>query len=476
MAENEKRGSNGLALKAGFWYVISNFLVKGIAFITTPIFARMMSAENYGEFSNFASWQTTLFAITGVELYSTLSRAYYDYSEDYDKYISSVTFLSFGITALFYAVFLLCGDAIYRIVSIPKEYVHMLFVFLMFQSCKEIYMAREKTLYRYKAVAVMSTVNLIIPTSVAAILVILSHEATHLSARIYGFYIPSAMVGAFCAVSIFRKARSLNLSHCKYALKLSIPLMIHFLTAYLLSASNTIVTKSVLNAEAAAIVSITTSAVHILTILLQAVSGAVTTWLMDNMENGNFVELRKNLQIYVVGVCVVALGVILVGPEVIWVLGGAKYAGSVLLLPGMVTAVTIQSITTLFTIILTYKKRVVGAAVCTAVVAAVSVATKIVLLPQYGIEILPWINIVAYGALFVCDYLLVCKAECGCVINMKGFCGAAAALCVLTIVCGFLYNHTIVRYLIIAVVGVVVMAIAYAKRNLIVNLLNKRKK
>ena len=175
----------------------------------------------------------------------------------------------------------------------------MLFVFLMFQSCKEIYMAREKTLYRYKAVAVMSTVNLIIPTTVAAILVILSHETTHLSARIYGFYIPSAMVGAFCAVSIFRKARSLNLSHCKYALKLSIPLMIHFLTAYLLSASNTIVTKNVLNAEAAAIVSITTSAVHILTILLQAVSGAVTTWLMDNMENGNFVELRKNLQIYV---------------------------------------------------------------------------------------------------------------------------------------------------------------------------------
>ena len=56
MADNEKRGSNGLALKAGFWYVISNFLVKGIAFITTPIFARMMSAENYGEFSNFASW------------------------------------------------------------------------------------------------------------------------------------------------------------------------------------------------------------------------------------------------------------------------------------------------------------------------------------------------------------------------------------------------------------------------------------
>lgn len=476
MIEKEKRGSTGLALKAGIWYVISNFLVKGIAFITTPIFARLMSEADYGEFSNFASWQTTLFLISGVELYGTLNRAYYDYTEDYDKYVSSIMFLSFGITALFYGVFLLCGDAIYKVVSIPPKYVHILFIFLLFQSAKEIFMAREKTLYRYKSVAAMSVINLIFPTLVAVIMVVLSDEANHLGARIYGFYVPSAIVGAFCAVSLLRRSRAVKISHCKYALKLSLPLMVHFLTAYLLSSSNTIVTKGVLNAEAAAVVSITTSAVHILTILLQAVSGAVTTWLMDNLEQKKYKELRKSLLIYTVCVCVVAIGVILFGPEVIWVLGGAKYAQAVTLLPGMVAAVTIQSITTVFTIILTYKKRVVGAAVCTAVVAGFSIVAKILLLPYYGIEILPWINIVAYGILFVCDYVLVCKAGNGDVINMKGFSGCALLMCLITFISTFLYASSIVRYGIIACAGVGVLIFLYKYRTLVMSLLKKKLK
>ena len=38
------------ALKAGFWYTFSNFLIKGIAFLTMPIFTRIMSKYDIGIF------------------------------------------------------------------------------------------------------------------------------------------------------------------------------------------------------------------------------------------------------------------------------------------------------------------------------------------------------------------------------------------------------------------------------------------
>ena len=152
MAEKEARGSTKLALKAGAWYVISTFLVKSLSFITTPIFSRLMDKTSYGEFSNYASWQTTLLVLTGAELYNTVNRAYYDHKEDFDKYVSSVSIAAIGFTALVYLVFLLGGDWIYNIVSIPREFVHMMFFTLTFQSCKQIYLARERTLYRYKSV------------------------------------------------------------------------------------------------------------------------------------------------------------------------------------------------------------------------------------------------------------------------------------------------------------------------------------
>src|SRR5699024_4155370 len=140
--------------------------------------------------------------------------------------------------------------------------------------------------------------------------------------------------------------------HCKYALKLSLPLLVHNLTAYLLVATNTTVTKSVLGAETVALVSITTSTVHIFTILMQALSAAVTTWLMDNIEQQNISIARRGLLMYVGGAAVIAVGVMLFGPEIIWILGGEKYMSATALLPGMIVAVAIQVLTSLFTIIL----------------------------------------------------------------------------------------------------------------------------
>lgn len=69
METNVKRGSTSLAVKVGFWYVVSTFLAKSLSFITTPLFSRMMSESDYGEFMNFASWLTTLFIVTSLEMF-----------------------------------------------------------------------------------------------------------------------------------------------------------------------------------------------------------------------------------------------------------------------------------------------------------------------------------------------------------------------------------------------------------------------
>ena len=95
-----ERGNTRVALKAGFWYVVSTFFVKGLAFITTPIFARLMTEADYGEFSNYANWQSMLLIIIGVELFNTLSRAYYDYTDEYDGYASSITIASIILLSL----------------------------------------------------------------------------------------------------------------------------------------------------------------------------------------------------------------------------------------------------------------------------------------------------------------------------------------------------------------------------------------
>ena len=52
----KKYESLPLPVKAGFWFTISNVLLRGISFLTLPIFTRIMSTDQYGVLSLYQSW------------------------------------------------------------------------------------------------------------------------------------------------------------------------------------------------------------------------------------------------------------------------------------------------------------------------------------------------------------------------------------------------------------------------------------
>lgn len=469
-----ERGNTRVALKAGFWYVVSTFFVKGLAFITTPIFARLMTEADYGEFSNYANWQSMLLIIIGVELFNTLSRAYYDYTDEYDGYASSITIASIILTVIFYFIFLLCNNWIYNIVSIPPEYVHILFFSLMFQSCKTIYFAKERTLYKYKSVAVLSVLSLALPTIISVVLVALAQDINKLSARIYGFYIPYALIGVYCTIVLLKKGKTFKWAHLKYAFILAIPLLAHYFTAYLLTSTNVIITKSIDGAEAAAIVSIAASVMQILTMLFQAVTGALTTWIMDNLHQNNIEKIKKCGIIFTFSIAVLVIGVVIFGPELVKIIGGAKYVQSVDLLPAWAISIFFQTVTTIFTIMLTYDKNIVKTAIITGLVAVLSIFAKILLLPEHGYQIFPFVNALAFGILFIGNYLLIIKAGYSSYVNIRAIISIIILTIALTVICHILYDYNFIRYLVIVIVSIFAVIFAYLKREILLSFALKK--
>ena len=96
------------AIKSGIWFTASNFLIKGIGFITTPIFTRLLTKAEFGEFNNFTTWVNILLILTSLNLESSLIRARFDFEDDLDEYIFSMqvlSLLSTGIWFLFSVIF-----------------------------------------------------------------------------------------------------------------------------------------------------------------------------------------------------------------------------------------------------------------------------------------------------------------------------------------------------------------------------------
>ena len=47
---------NSKVLKAGLGYTIGNYLLKGLSFISIPIYTILLSTSNYGAFNNFLTY------------------------------------------------------------------------------------------------------------------------------------------------------------------------------------------------------------------------------------------------------------------------------------------------------------------------------------------------------------------------------------------------------------------------------------
>jgi O-antigen/teichoic acid export membrane protein len=81
--------------KAGSLYLIGNLFNKAIAFLTIPIFTRLLTTSEYGIVSTYLSYVTICSVIVSLSLGTSLRAAYVDYKTDIDAYLSSVMFLSF---------------------------------------------------------------------------------------------------------------------------------------------------------------------------------------------------------------------------------------------------------------------------------------------------------------------------------------------------------------------------------------------
>lgn len=272
------------------------------------------------------------------------------------------------------------------------------------------------------------------------------------------------------------KSTVFRIRYCRYAVAISIPLLFHCLAAYFLNSTNIMITKGLVGAGAAAIVSIASSTTNIFAVFSLSVSGALTTWIMDNLELKKVNIVRVGSLYYVGLLAFIVFFSNLLGPEIIYFFGGEKYASSLFLLPFFLFAAFIQSVTAIFIIILTYSKSVVKTAAYTGILSLICVAAKIWFLPIYDLIILAYINIIVFGILFLINYLLVKNVGYADAINFKGILSIIFLTAVFTIVIPFIYEATVFRYTLIIILLMFIAAVANRNWEKLIEFANRIKK
>lgn len=478
MSDNNNTGhTSNVVAKAGLWYTICNFLFRGLAFITTPIFTRLMTKAELGSFSNFSSWAIILSVVTSFDLAQSIIRSKLEHEDDMDSYVWSILSFSTIWTLLVYGIVLLSPETFAGIMKIDVKYIHIMFLYLLAAPPYQMLITKHRAFYKYKMFVLLTGIMAVSGTLMSLGMVLLMQDK--LAGRIIGFYTPHIIIGFIIFLVIAVRGKKIKTKYWKYACVICIPLVPHVLSLNLLSTSDTLIITRLCGAEYTAIYSIAYSAYHIITILFDSMNKAWAPWLLESLHHEKYPEIKRVSKIYISIFEVIIIGILILIPEIILILGGKQYAGAIYCLPPLATSCVFQLVYTMYVNIELYKKRTIGVSIATMIATAVNIILNLIFIPmnpEYSYVIAAYTTLAGYIVLFICHYYIVKKMGMAHVFEIKFILGIFAFTLLVSGIMNLVYRIGLVRYGIFAVYAIAVIAIGLKYKDRILGIFFKKKR
>lgn len=444
------------AAKAVIWYTFGSIFLKGISFISTPIFTRLLTKDEYGAFSNITTFASLLTIFSTLELSASMFRARTDFRDDMHRYMFSL--MPFGnlITAVLYVFACIFMPDIERIFSIDSFYVHLIFISLMVVPATTMITTYLRYLYRYKLSTAIS-VGTAVLNVVVSLGFVLALE-NDLFGRTFGHYLVSIIIGLICYVYLIVKGRKIKPSYCKYAIQISFPLVFHLLSMYILGQSDKLMITNICGNEANALYSLAYSCGIVLSFVWASLNSAFSPMIGDTLA-AEKPEYTRKMTFPYLGIYVVpAFLLMLLGPELVLIMGGKPYAESVYVIPPVVAGSVIQYTYTLYVNIEQYDKKTWRVAFGTAIAAATNIGLNALLIPIYGYIAAAYTTLFCYLVLLAIHFTSVKLMKKTHYYNTKAvffIISVAISMCGIST---FLYFNDVIRLI---TAGVYMIALAY---------------
>ena len=177
-------------VKSSVALFLSSVVSSGIAYLTTPIYTRILPAEIFGQVNVFMTW-LNIFGILAMFclMNGVFNNGMVDYPDKRDEYSFSMLGLSNLITVVFGLLLLALFPLIKQYLQIRPAYMALMFVIFFFQPAFNFWSARQRYEYKYKSLVFWS-ILLAFLSPIVAIVAILAFKEDKLTARIFGAYLP----------------------------------------------------------------------------------------------------------------------------------------------------------------------------------------------------------------------------------------------------------------------------------------------
>lgn len=246
--------SLSLPAKASIWYMLCSVLQKGISVITTPIFTRILSTEQYGLVSIYSSWESIITVFATLNFTSGVyNNAMVKYEDDRDGYTSVMQTWTTIITLTLFAVYTLTRTFWNGVFELSTPLLIMMFIDIVFTAAMSFWSIRNRYEYKYLPVCVVTTLTTVL-VPIVSVIMVYSTEEYKAQARIFGMVIVHVIIYGFVyIVNLWNGKKLFKKEYVVYSTKFNLPLIPHYLSQNILNQADRIMINNMCSVAKAGI-------------------------------------------------------------------------------------------------------------------------------------------------------------------------------------------------------------------------------
>lgn len=456
-------------VKASFWFIVSSFLLKGISFITLPIFSRLLTPGEYGVVAVYTSWVSIISIITTLTIWGgVFNVGMVRYPRQRSELISSFQGLATTITLIFMALTILTLPYTMKFFGISKLLIICMYIEILVQIPFCLWATEQRYDYKYKAQVYVTIINSILNPVIGVIAVLnCPYKA---EARIISALLIQVIIGAiFFIKNQYSGKKFFDLAFWKFGFLFNVVLIPHYLSTQILNQSDRVMINNICGSADAGIYSVAYTFAMLLTLITNGINSSYTPFIYKNLKINNTGSIHKSSFTVCGTVAVVVLLLICFIPDIYTLLLPVSYYPSLPVIPPVAASAYFLFLYSWFGSVEFYYKENTYITIASMIGAVLNIILNLIFIPIYGFMAAAYTTLFCYICFTAFHFIFMNKILKKNNVKDKIFAAKeifliSLLICIISIIMVFLYDYTLIRWCIILFICFIILI----KRNSLV--------
>ena len=382
-------------VKASLWTIVCSVLLKGISFITLPVFTRLLTTSEYGILAIYSSWVSLISILLTFTVWGGVFNVGMVKYPNRAHFVSAIQGLSVTSVTTTWFVSLFFLEPLSRWLGINQFLVICMFVEILVTIPFNIWLGEQTYDFLYKK-KVIITICMSVLNPLLGYIAIMSFP-WHVEAKVFSGLLPQIVVGVyfFCRQQSRGKA-FFDGKLWRYVLGFNAVLILHYLSTQVLNQSDRIMINFFCDSSKAGIYSVAYNFAMLLTLVSNGLNASLTSYVYRLMKSGNTGKLAQinTLAIMLMGGC--ALILICIVPDVFRFMLPEEYHEALRIVPPVTLAAYFMFLYPMFGAIEFYFEINHYVTIASCFGAVLNVALNAVFIPVFGYVAAAYTTLVCY--------------------------------------------------------------------------------